>query len=325
MTEKEDSKTAGGNSSDANAAEADETLELKTETKTEIDNNESPKTEESTGVKQISGDTKKGRPKMKEHPKGEIKTAIERAGLKKRPLSRQDSLKEFLVMNDASGKRLTLENEGLDSVISKHEAELTDDERMLLYDKAMSFKGLGSNNHALLCFLGCLKGLKPSSKSKFTMLPQCLTHISEIYALAGDYQRAVEFMQGTKLYYETAIIEAGMQVDKYKEKGGDEYRPLDFDPCLDEAKRANEYERLASSCLEQKKFQLALEYCGKATKLRQTAYGDEHPLTVKSLDLFTLIYAEMGKSQYSEAMSKVGDIVKEMREERQQQNAEKVI
>ena len=36
---------------------------------------------------------------------------------------------------------------------------------------------------------------------------------------------------------------------------------------------------------------------------------------MKSLDLFTLIYAEMGKSQYSEAMSKVGDIVKSLREE----------
>lgn len=247
--------------------------------------------------------------------KGPIKGVVETTALKKRPLSRHESLKEFLVMTDSDGEKVTLENEGLDSVISKQETELTDEERMLLYEKAMSFKGLGSNNHALLCFLGCLKGLKPSSKSKFTMLPQCLTHISEIYALAGDYQRAVEFMQGTKLYYETAIIEAGMQVDKYKEKGGEDYKPLDFDPCLDEAKRANEYERLSSSCLEQKKFQLALEYCGKATKLRQTVYGDEHPLTLKSLDLFTLIYAEMGKSQYSEAMSKVGDIVKQIREE----------
>ena len=234
---------------------------------------------------------------------------------KKPQNSMHESLKEFLVLTDENGEKITLDDAGIHNLISKDETELNDEERIFLYEKAMSFKGLGSNNHALLCFLGCLKGLQPSSKSTFTMLPQCMTHISEIYASAGDFQRAVEFMQGTKLYYETAIIESGLQVDKYKELSEESYAPLDFDPCLDEAKRANEYERLANSCLEQQKFQLALEYCGKATKLRQKAYGDEHPLTVKSLDLFTLIYAEMGKSQYSEAMSKVGDIVKSLREE----------
>ena len=86
-----------------------------------------------------------------------------------------ESLREFLVLTDEQGEKVTLENSGVDDVISKDESDLTDDERMLLYEKAMSFKGLGSNNYALLCFLGCLKGLKPSSKSTFTMLPQCMT------------------------------------------------------------------------------------------------------------------------------------------------------
>jgi len=201
--------------------------------------------------------------------------------------------------------------------------DLNDDERMMLYEKALSFLRLKNHNHALLCFLGCLKGLKPTAKSKFTMLPQCLTHISEIYAGAEDYQRAVEFMQAAKLYYETAIIETGIQVDNFKKESVSEFQPLDLDPLLDEARRANEYERLSNSCLEQRKFQLALEYCGKATKLRQKAYGDEHPLTVKSLDLFTLIYAEMGKSQYSEAMTKYGDIIKTINEEVNNESREK--
>lgn len=86
---------------------------------------------------------------------------------------------------------------------------LSDEERMLLYEKALQFKRLGSLNHALLSFLGCLQGLQPSRKSKFTLLPQCLTHIAEIYAYLEDFQKAVEFMQAAKLYYETAIIEAG--------------------------------------------------------------------------------------------------------------------
>ena len=204
----------------------------------------------------------------------------------------------------------------LPSINFSDDDDLTDEERMLLYDKAMHFKRLGSLNHALLCFLGCLQGLQPSSKSKFTMLPQCLTHVAELYAHSEDYQRAVEFMQAAKLYYEIAIIETGIQVDEYKKETDSGYRPLDLDPCLDEAKRANEYEKLSYSCLEHKKFQLALDYCGKATKLRQQVYGDDHPITGKSLDLFTLIYAEMGKCQYGEALQKYGDLTKVIEEEK---------
>lgn len=36
-------------------------------------------------------------------------------------------------------------------------------------------------------------------------------------------------------------------------------------------------------------------------KLRQSIYGEEHPVTKKTLDLFTVIYAEMGKEQYTGA------------------------
>lgn len=37
----------------------------------------------------------------------------------------------------------------------------------------------------------------------------------------------------------------------------------------------------------------------QAVKLRQSIYGEEHPVTKRTLDLFTVIYAEMGKEQYS--------------------------
>jgi len=192
---------------------------------------------------------------------------------------------------------------------------LTDDERLALYDKALNFKRLGNINHALLCFLDCLRGLEPGSNSKFTMLPQCLTHIAQLYAEHEDFQKAVEFMLAAKLYYEIAIIETGVQVDEYQKETDSGYRPLDLDPCLDEAKRANEYEKLSYSCLEKEKFQLALDYCGKATKLRQQVYGDEHPVTGKTVDLFTLIYAEMGKSQYSEALKKHDELEQQMEED----------
>ena len=37
----------------------------------------------------------------------------------------------------------------------------------------------------------------------------------------------------------------------------------------------------------------------QATKLRQDVYGEQHPLTLKSLDKFTMVYAEVGKQQYT--------------------------
>lgn len=36
----------------------------------------------------------------------------------------------------------------------------------------------------------------------------------------------------------------------------------------------------------------------QAVKLHQACHGDQHPITLQTLDLFTLIYAEMGKQQY---------------------------
>lgn len=42
-----------------------------------------------------------------------------------------------------------------------------------------------------------------------------------------------------------------------------------------------------------------LQHFLQAVKLRQSIYGEEHPITKRTLDLFTVIYAEMGKEQYT--------------------------
>ena len=42
-----------------------------------------------------------------------------------------------------------------------------------------------------------------------------------------------------------------------------------------------------------------LKHFLQAVKLRQSIYGEEHPITKRTLDLFTVIYAEMGKEQYT--------------------------
>lgn len=36
----------------------------------------------------------------------------------------------------------------------------------------------------------------------------------------------------------------------------------------------------------------------QATKIRQSILGDNHPVTISSLDFFTKVYAEAGADQY---------------------------
>ncbi len=179
-------------------------------------------------------------------------------------------------------------------IMHDSENELNDQERIQLYDKGLKFKTSQSYQHALLCFLGCIKGLNQTTT--FPLLPNCLQNIASIYAKFEDFPKAVQFMQAAKLYYETAII------GSKEVRGDDGYQTMDENATEDDAKRANEYEKLSHNCLKEKKIQLALEYCGKSTQLRRKVYGENHAVTVRSLDLFTMVYAEMGKMQYSEAI-----------------------
>ncbi|XP_065180087.1 uncharacterized protein LOC135810522 [Sycon ciliatum] len=68
------------------------------------------------------------------------------------------------------------------------------------------------------------------------------------------------------------------------------------------ARRADEFERLSKLCLSDKRPKLALDYCGKASQLRQKVFGEDHPKTVQSLDMFAGIYAEVGRKQYADAL-----------------------
>uniref|UniRef100_A0A3B3YD79 Uncharacterized protein n=1 Tax=Poecilia mexicana TaxID=48701 RepID=A0A3B3YD79_9TELE len=51
------------------------------------------------------------------------------------------------------------------------------------------------------------------------------------------------------------------------------------------------------NCLHQP--HLALEYSGKATKIHQRTFGNDHPITARSLELMATVYAEIGKTEYS--------------------------
>ncbi|XP_041121339.1 uncharacterized protein LOC121324020 isoform X2 [Polyodon spathula] len=67
----------------------------------------------------------------------------------------------------------------------------------------------------------------------------------------------------------------------------------------EQACQAGDYEKLAQVCIMSKRPHLALEYSGKATKIRQKAFGNDHPITTRSLELLASVYAEIGKTEYS--------------------------
>ncbi|XP_067031652.1 uncharacterized protein [Acropora muricata] len=238
------------------------------------------------------------------------------------------------ISSDSADQKDIIEEQELKPIDKIPDGPLTDRERLLIYEKGIKFKTKGNFQHALYCLLACVRGLKEGSD--FPHLPECLHNIAEIYSQLEDYENAISFAQAEKLYYETSLINIGTEAQHNQSEAGSKDVPgsslssvatdsgqacqLDNKDNGDsaEARSANEYEKLAHLCLKQKNAQLALEYCGKAVKLRQSIYGEEHVITKRTLDLFTVIYAEIGKEQYSEAMQKFteakqseGEVVKD--------------
>ncbi|KAL5008347.1 hypothetical protein ScPMuIL_013928 [Solemya velum] len=183
--------------------------------------------------------------------------------------------------------------------------DLSKEGRNELFQRGVQFDQNGKKRSALACYLGCINGIK--ADTGFTLLPQCLRNIADIYYEQEDYPRAVHFAQAEKLYYENALIDTAdlhSRLEKMKrgEEEGDIDTSVESEPLSKESLRAEEYEGLARLCLDKQQQQLALEYAGKAAKIRQEIYGDNHPITKQSLNFFTSLYAEVGKQQYSDSM-----------------------
>ncbi|XP_024128239.1 nutritionally-regulated adipose and cardiac enriched protein homolog isoform X2 [Oryzias melastigma] len=70
----------------------------------------------------------------------------------------------------------------------------------------------------------------------------------------------------------------------------------------EQASQGQHLERLAQLCIMSKQPHLALEYSGKATKIHQRAFGNDHPITARSLELMATVYAEIGKTEYSDSL-----------------------
>ncbi|KAK3772730.1 hypothetical protein RRG08_013423 [Elysia crispata] len=181
-------------------------------------------------------------------------------------------------------------------------SNLTVTERNELFQRGLEFERKDQPNLALQCYLGCINGLK--NKSFFVLLPQCLHNIAQIYRGQENYERAIHFAQAEKLFYETSLIETEEIQRKIEEiASGIGDAPKDINDLNIHALQAEEYEHLAKLCLDKNQQQLALEYAGKSTKLKQTVYGRDHEKTKASLNMFAALYAEVGKLQYSDSIN----------------------
>ncbi|XP_052768853.1 uncharacterized protein LOC128209062 isoform X3 [Mya arenaria] len=173
-----------------------------------------------------------------------------------------------------------------------------EEQRTKLFQEGLQYDKDGNRTEALKCYLKCLVGLKENSR--FALLPQCLRNIGDIYFSRDEYEKAISFIQAEKLYYESVLIddsELQRHIDEASGQASTEEINMD-------TLRATEYEQLARLCMDEKQPQLALEYAGKATKLRQKVFGDGHPVVQQTLDFFATVYAEVGKVQYTESMTK---------------------
>ncbi|XP_078671713.1 uncharacterized protein LOC144911542 [Branchiostoma floridae x Branchiostoma belcheri] len=170
--------------------------------------------------------------------------------------------------------------------------------RDALFEKGLQYQNRGRLEYALKCYLGCLKDLDQTEG--FSKLPHCLHQIADTFYRKEEYDKAVQFIQAEKMYYENALIDTSelqKALSKPMTRGQGDIGPPD-----PRVLRAMEFENLARMCVERKKPQLALEYCGKAVKAYQASLGDDHPATTQCLDYFTVIYAEAGRKEYSDAM-----------------------
>lgn len=173
-----------------------------------------------------------------------------------------------------------------------------------LFELGQQLQQQGEYQAALHCFLSCLLGL--THVQSFTSLPNCLHQIAELFITEKNYGKALQFIQAEKMFYEVALIEltalhrdTGPQEEATLGSAGAWSSPEELS---EQASQAQHLERLAQLCIMSKQPHLALEYSGKATKIHQRAFGNDHPITARSLELMATVYAEIGKTEYSDSL-----------------------
>lgn len=183
-----------------------------------------------------------------------------------------------------------------------------------LYEEGLQYKLKGELDQAVPCFLKCLEGMQECQY--FAKLPQTLHVLAELYQSLNCYDKAVEFAQAEKLFYEAVLLDSTKSQTSGEKKARPKRKPFSKKPKEQSwrrgsnpaeygdllIKKANEYSHLAKLCAEQKKYELALDYCGKAAKIRKSVFGEGHPITKETLDYLTVLYAEVGRADYMNAL-----------------------
>ncbi|XP_055016794.1 nutritionally-regulated adipose and cardiac enriched protein homolog [Boleophthalmus pectinirostris] len=174
-----------------------------------------------------------------------------------------------------------------------------------LFELGRRLQRQGEYQAALHCFLSCLLGL--THVQSFNSLPNCLHQIAELFITEKNYGKALQFIQAEKMFYEVALIEltalqrdTGPQEEATLGSAGAAWSSPE--ELSEQASQAQHLERLAQLCIMSKQPHLALEYSGKATKIHQRAFGNDHPITARSLELMATVYAEIGKTEYSDSL-----------------------
>lgn len=165
-----------------------------------------------------------------------------------------------------------------------------------LYDRGMELKSQKELEDALSCFLECLKGMQECQY--FAKLPQTLHELADVYRNLERFDEAAEFAKTEKLFYEAVTVDL-QDGGASRISNGSKLRddPAEYGDLL--IRKADDFEHLARVSAEEKKFVLAVDYCRKAVKIRQTVFGPEHLITTATLEYLSVLYAEVGRAEYA--------------------------
>uniref|UniRef100_UPI00398F48CC nutritionally-regulated adipose and cardiac enriched protein homolog isoform X2 n=1 Tax=Pristiophorus japonicus TaxID=55135 RepID=UPI00398F48CC len=149
--------------------------------------------------------------------------------------------------------------------------------REQLYTKGMQYLQQGKSEAALKSFKNCLQSL--TETDSFVSLPQCLHQIAEIYLQEDDYNRALQFVQAEKKYYEAALINhTAMKEESTTEERGSWNSS---EKSSMQAQLAIDYKKLTKLCIRDNRSHLALECSG------EKMFVSENPVSTRSFERLT--------------------------------------
>lgn len=152
-----------------------------------------------------------------------------------------------------------------------------------MYHEGVQLKANGYAQEALKCFLDCAKQMQDTHYLK--IFPQTLHEIAALYRSLQLHDKAAEFVKAELLFYQTLLTEP-----QYEEACCSSTVVTENKEAL--VQRAEECERMAQLSRSHNKHKSALDYCGRAVKLRQAVFGTESELTLRTIEYFAVLYSE---------------------------------